>query len=135
MRILQKATNIIMRMIALASAATVHIGDALKLTSSGLVLCGQTDKPEFIAQADMTGDGTALCPVIPVGPEDVLEAELTTADSTQSPVLAVGKKLKTDTSINGLIPTVGGCCQVISFTGGAAGDIVTFRVTDADAAG
>lgn len=129
MYIFQKAINTLTYLPLIASKA-VKVGTALKMSASGgLDLCGATDKPRYISNVETTGDGS-LIPVSEITEDTVLLAPLGAAASD----IGVGKKFKLHTDAASVGAAAGGCLEVISFDGKAAGDLVLFRVVDADAA-
>ena len=127
MYIFQKAHGALTYLPLLASKA-VKVGTALKMSASGgLDLCGATDKPRYISNAETTGDGS-LIPVSEITEDTVLIAPLGAAASA----IGIGKKFKLHTDAASVGAAAGGCLEVASFDGKAAGDLVIFRVVDAD---
>lgn len=127
MYIFQKAHNALTYLPLLASKA-VKVGTALKMSASGgLDLCGATDKPHYISNIETTGDGS-LIPVSEITEDTVLIAPLGAAASA----IGIGKKFKLHTDAESVGAAAGGCLEVASFAGKAVGDLVIFRVVDAD---
>ncbi len=127
MYIFQKAHNALTYLPLLASKA-VKVGTALKMSASGgLDLCGATDKPRYISNIETTGDGS-LIPVSEITEDTVLIAPLGAAASA----IGIGKKFKLHTDAESVGAAAGGCLEVASFAGKAVGDLVIFRVVDAD---
>ena len=73
------------------------------------------------------GDGS-LIPVSEITEDTVLIAPLGAAAST----IGIGKKFKLHTDAASVGAAAGGCLEVASFDGKAVGDLVIFRVVDAD---
>lgn len=114
MRIYSKELNSLDYLV-LKEGEAVSAGSCLKMAEGGLVLCGATDKPEYISNTTKTGDGTVI-PVDKVTSDATLAGEL----EVDKGDLAIGQKLSI--SADGTMVAVAeGALEVVGFDGTTEG--------------
>lgn len=102
----------------------VKAGQALKIEGGLAVLAAGADAPAYISVGESeAGSEARKIPVCRVDNLTVYETELSVASAD----IEVGKKYTLSATADGITATEGGCAEVVSYDGNAAGDRVRVR--------